>query len=37
LPISSNAVIETDVDGKTGLISIGTGGSINIIIRQQSG
>ena len=37
LPISSNANIETDVDGKTGLITVGQGGSINIIIRQQSG
>ena len=37
LPISSNASIETDVDGKTGLITVGSGGTINIIIRQQSG
>ena len=37
LPISSAARIDTEVDGKTGTIIVNGGGSINIIIRQQSG
>lgn len=37
LPISSGARIDTEVDGKTGTIVVNGGGSINIIIRQQSG
>jgi len=37
IPISSQATIDTDVDGKTGQIIVNGGGSINIIIRQTSG
>ena len=37
IPISSGARIDTEVDGKTGTIIVNGGGSINIIIRQQSG
>lgn len=37
IPISSQATIDTEVDGKTGQIIVNGGGSINIIIRQTSG
>ena len=37
IPISSQATIDTEVDGKTGTIIVNGGGSISIIIRQQSG
>tara|TARA_B100000900_G_scaffold403084_1_gene409729 strand:- start:1846 stop:3030 length:1185 start_codon:yes stop_codon:yes gene_type:complete len=37
IPIASQATIDTEVDGKTGTIVVNGGGSISIIIRQQSG
>lgn len=37
IPISAGARIDSEVDGKTGTIIVNGGGSINIIIRQQSG